>query len=241
MNNIWKDLGLEVGKIIADEIKGGPTSGNYGHGGRPGERGGSTGGGGHGKLGIEKGASREDARAAIDKHREARAQGKQPAKENKKDITKPKINIEKTSNGIGISKENSTEIANYAIQKSNLTVGSSDEVTYKDRANIAKEIADFHKEEPPAYYNDKRERWNNIVDSARPEYLDENARRPIEPWRIANEMTSEIYKKAYLDVDIRKRGKEMISKYPGRDSATGQRINIGDKIIFDGQYRTVLK
>lgn len=37
MNNIWKDLGLEVGKIIADEIKGGPTSGNYGHGGRPGE------------------------------------------------------------------------------------------------------------------------------------------------------------------------------------------------------------
>ena len=47
MNNIWKDLGLEVGKIIADEIKGGPTSGNYGHGGRPGERGGSTPGGGH--------------------------------------------------------------------------------------------------------------------------------------------------------------------------------------------------
>lgn len=80
MNNIWKDLGLEVGKIIADALKGGPTSGNYGHGGRPGERGGSTGGGGHGKLGIEKGASREDARAAVDKHREARAQGKQPAK-----------------------------------------------------------------------------------------------------------------------------------------------------------------
>lgn len=25
MNNIWKDLGLEVGKIIADEIKGGNT------------------------------------------------------------------------------------------------------------------------------------------------------------------------------------------------------------------------
>ena len=72
MNNIWKDLGLEVGKIIADEIKGGPTSGNYGHGGRPGERGGSTPGGGHGKLGIDKGASRDDARAAIDKHRESR-------------------------------------------------------------------------------------------------------------------------------------------------------------------------
>lgn len=79
----YKNIGFIIGQSIADALKGGPTSGNYGHGGRPGERGGSTGGGGHGKLGIEKGASREDARAAIDKHREARAQGKKPAEPEK--------------------------------------------------------------------------------------------------------------------------------------------------------------
>lgn len=56
--------------------KGSDTSGNYGHKGVKGRRGGSAPGGGHGAIGIMAGASISDAQAQINEYREGLAQSK---------------------------------------------------------------------------------------------------------------------------------------------------------------------
>lgn len=53
-------------------LKGGPTSGNFGHSGRPGIRGGSQPGGGHGKIGISGDMSQAARHELISKLRAAR-------------------------------------------------------------------------------------------------------------------------------------------------------------------------
>jgi hypothetical protein len=62
-------------------LRGGATSGNWGHAGRPGKRGGSGGGGGFGKIGVKPGASRKTV--------------KQAAKKKGKPQAKPKTTVEK--------------------------------------------------------------------------------------------------------------------------------------------------
>lgn len=57
-------------------LKGGPTSGNFGHAGVPGKRGGSAPGGGHGRIGVHGGMSSDAKRKLVEELRAAR--GKKP-------------------------------------------------------------------------------------------------------------------------------------------------------------------
>jgi len=67
-----------LAKWIAE---GSDLSGNWGHQGVPGSRGGSAPGGGHAKLGVASNASREERQAVVSKRREERNQGKGPTTE----------------------------------------------------------------------------------------------------------------------------------------------------------------
>lgn len=60
---------LERRLEAAGIIKGGPTSGNWGHRGRPGARGGSAPGGGHGAVGIKPGHKEHDVTAILARRR----------------------------------------------------------------------------------------------------------------------------------------------------------------------------
>jgi 2'-5' RNA ligase len=60
-------------------LRGGATSGNWGHAGRPGKRGGSGGGGGFGKIGVKPGASRKAVKQAAKKKGEPQAKPKTTA------------------------------------------------------------------------------------------------------------------------------------------------------------------
>ena len=74
-------------------LRGGRTSGNWGHVGRKGKRGGSGGGGGFGRIGIKPGASRKTVKQAA-KKKQAKAKPKvqvKPKVAAKKPSVKPKV------------------------------------------------------------------------------------------------------------------------------------------------------
>lgn len=249
MNNIWKDLGLEVGKIIADEIKGGPTSGNYGHGGRPGERGGSTSGGGHGKLGIGKGASRDDARAAIDKHREARAQGKQPTFKVKPKMTYWGGRYDYVLDGDGVdelkdkieSDEKYIKLQQeyFDAMKPGVSVEKQNEASININKRVAElSVAAMRNDDVPVP-NGAKLSFNQALDIAA---MDASKPINISLFRIygSRNLLSSTRDILVRDANIRNNGREMTAKYPGTDKITGAQINVGDNIIYSS-YGTTLK
>jgi len=77
-------------------LRGATTSGNWGHAGRPGKRGGSGSGGGFGRIGVKPGASRKTVKLAAKKSAKKQQQTKEPQAKAKppaakKQITKPKV------------------------------------------------------------------------------------------------------------------------------------------------------
>jgi 2'-5' RNA ligase len=72
-------------------LRGGATSGNWGHAGRKGKRGGSGKGGGFGRIGVKPGASRKDVKQAAKKKQTKQA----PSAKKPKAKPKPKVQAEK--------------------------------------------------------------------------------------------------------------------------------------------------
>lgn len=70
-------IGRSLTDVTADIIKlrGGPTSGNFGHKSVKGKRGGSKPGGGHRSIGVSAGASKKEVKKTISQHRRKAAGG----------------------------------------------------------------------------------------------------------------------------------------------------------------------
>lgn len=75
----WNEARFKLAQLKRGllDIKGGPGSGNWGHEGRPGERGGSGAGGGHARVGITKEMTQDDKLNHLSEYAVFRAQGGQ--------------------------------------------------------------------------------------------------------------------------------------------------------------------
>lgn len=171
-------------------LKGSSTSGNWGHSGRPGLRGGSRAGGGHTAVGATRGMSKAEIQQARDKKRASASKDSERAKNAKDMIEKrasaPSVvtvgtNVEELTRKLGLPKdfytwERSGDVTSFGIRTETgqwkPTQKYLTDKYSKIKDNYDRAVKREDRRAQDLYYRQLRPAWDEVVNNARQQVID---------------------------------------------------------------------